>query len=366
MGSSYVPSSWPADPERLPWWTEVDPAAACRWRSARIPHVRELFLAASALWVGFAVVLVAVQRHPSAELVPLLLWPTVAIVLGLARVRIPTWLLAMSLLGTAVFVAVAVYASQHATSAPGWTALLFVLMAVFHAAVPLLARPYAVAGKADRAIPAGMRDHRVFGRTGTGLASARGWRRAAVESGLLGEALTGELLDNYVTRIPSARIFHSLAWPGSATADVDHAVLCGQRLVLVDSKRWEPGDYTFDSDGNLMRAGRPFLGSQVRLPHAVAAYQRLLPQCDVRGVVLIHPNRPGTVSISASPWPKMQALTAHGFVTQTCAWLAGQPDMIDTRAVALLWSMTNGPDAPAGVPERKAGRWLAPVTGRSW
>jgi len=355
MGSTYVPSSWPVDPERLPWWKDVDPAAACRWRSARIPHVRELFLAASTLWVVFVVVLVAVQRHPSVDLVPWLLWPTVAIVLGVARVRIPTWLLVMYLLGAAVFVVVAVYAGQHATSSPGWTALIFALLAVFHAGVPLLARLYAVAGKADRAIPAGMRDHRVFGNPGTGLARARGWRRAAVESGLLGEALTGELLENYVTRIPSARIFHSLAWPGSATADVDHAVLCGGRLVLVDSKRWEPGDYTFDSNGTLLRAGRPFLGSQVRLPDAVAAYRRLLPRCDVRGVVLIHPNRPGAVSVSASPWPTTQALTAHGFLTQTCAWLAGQPDVIDTRAVALLWSMTNGP-APAGGHGRKAGR----------
>jgi hypothetical protein len=36
--------------------------------------------------------------------------------------------------------------------------------------------------------------------------------------------------------------------------------------------------------------------------------------------------------------------------------ILGQPDVIDTRAVALLWSMTIGPNTPAGVPERKAGR----------
>ena len=356
MGSTYVPSSWPVEPERLPWWKHVDPAAACRWRSARIPHVRELFLAASTLWVGFVVVLVAVQRHPSADLVPWLLWPTVAVVLRMARVRIPTWLLAMYLLGAAVFVVVAVYAGQHATSSPGWTALIFALLAGFHAGVPLLARFYAVAGKADRAIPAEVRDHRVFGDPGTGLARARGWRRAAVESGLLGEALTGELLENYVTRIPSARIFHSLVWPGSATADVDHAVLCGRRLVLVDSKRWAPGDYTFDPNGTLLRAGRTLPGSQARLPDAAAASQRSPPQCDLRGVVPSHPNRLGAVSVSASHWPTMQALTADGFLTQTCAWLAGQPDVIDTRAVALLWSMTNGPAAPVGGHGRKVSR----------
>jgi hypothetical protein len=319
----------------------MDSAVVCRWRSTRIPHVREFFLAASTLWVLFAAVLVAAQRQSIVESMPWLLWTAVAIVLGAVRVRLPNWLLAMYLLGAAFCVVVAVYAAQHATSSPGWTALFFVLFAVFHAVLPLLARVYAVASNADRAIPADMRDCRVFGRTGTRLAGAQGWRRSAVKSGLLGETLTGELLENYVTRIPSARIFHSLPWPGSATADVDHAVLCGRRLVLVDSKRWEPGDYVFDANGDFLRAGRPFFGSQVRLPRAVAAYQKLLPQCRVRGVVLIHPNRLGAVSISSSPWPKVQALTAHGFLTQTCAWLACQPDVIDTRAVALLSSMTN-------------------------
>ena len=356
MGPPYVPSSWPVEPGRLPWWHELNPAAPCRWRSTRIPRVRELFLAVSTLWVGFVVMLMLVQQQSSAELVPWMMWPLVAIVLGLLRVRIPTWLLAMYLLGATFFVAMAVHAGQHATNAPLWTALVFVLLAVAHAGVPLLARAYAVTTRTDRAIPTAMRNHRVFGRTGTGLTRARGWRRAAVESGLLGEALTGELLENYLTRIPSARIFHSLVWPGSATADVDHAVLCGQRLVLIDSKRWAPGHYNFDTDGNLLREGRPFFGSQVRLPHAVAAYQRLLPRCDVRGVVLIHPNRPGIVSIVTSPWPRLQVLTAHQFVTQTCAWLAAQPDVIDTRAVALLWSMTNDPETARGVPGRKMNR----------
>ncbi len=83
----------------------------------------------------------------------------------------------MYLLGEALLVAVAVYAGQHAASAPGWTALIFVLLTTFHAGVPLLARPYAVTGKVERAVPAGMRDHRVFGSTGTGLARARGGRR---------------------------------------------------------------------------------------------------------------------------------------------------------------------------------------------
>lgn len=353
MATSYRPSSWPIDPERLPWWTELDPDVPSRWRGARLVHVRAWFLGSSVLWIGFLLGLVLIQRQPS-TLVPWLVWPIVAIVLGLARAPIPAWLVATYVLGSALLVVIAVYASGHASSARGWTTAIFVVLAVFQVGVPLLAREYAASAKADRAVPLSVRQQRVFGRTGTALAGVRGWRRESVESGLLGEALTGELLANYVTRIPSARIFHSLQWPGSATADVDHAVLCGKRLVLIDSKRWPPGDYTYVADGSLLRAGRPFLGSDIRLANAVAAYQRLLPRCDVHGVVLIHPNREGTVNILQGQWGRIRVFIAHGFLTQTCSWLAEESDLIDTRAVALLRTMTNEPDTAAG-PTRSTG-----------
>ncbi len=41
-----------------------------KFEEARIPRVRELFLAASTLWVGFVIVLALLQRQPSAELAP--------------------------------------------------------------------------------------------------------------------------------------------------------------------------------------------------------------------------------------------------------------------------------------------------------
>ncbi|MGH3939537.1 MAG: nuclease-related domain-containing protein [Pseudonocardiaceae bacterium] len=174
-----------------------------------------------------------------------------------------------------------------------------------------------------------------------------------MESGLLGEALTGELLENYVTRIPSARIFHSLAWPGSATADVDHAVLCGRRLMLIDSQRWEPRRIH-------LRLGRQHPAGRQAVPRlADPAAQRgrclpaaIAPMSRARGRT--HPPQPsGSRQHPGNPWPRMQALTAHGFLTHTCAWLADQPDVIDTRAVALLRSMIN---TPADVFEWKARR----------
>jgi superfamily II DNA or RNA helicase len=73
-------------------------------------------------------------------------------------------------------------------------------MSLFYTVVPLLARTYAVEKQADRAIPATMRNHRVFGPPGTGLARARGWQQAAMESGLLGEKLTGDWCSSTPTK----------------------------------------------------------------------------------------------------------------------------------------------------------------------
>ncbi|GAA5118271.1 nuclease-related domain-containing protein [Haloechinothrix salitolerans] len=356
MGSTYRPPSWPIAPEQLPWWGQVEPETTCQWRNGRIRHAREMFFAASGLWAVFMIVLLTVQQQSPGELVVWLLWPALSIGLGIARVRIPAWLLATYLLSAGFLGVVAVYASQHANTDPAGTAAIFTLLAVFHAVVPLLARAYAISANADRTVPRQIRDQQVFGSTGTALARAQGWRREAVESGLLGEALTGELLEHYLTRIPSARIFHSLKWPGSSTADVDHAVLCGRRLILIDSKRWTPGNYTLTADNIALRAGRPFFGSEVRLPCAVAAYQRLLPRCDVHGIVLIHPNRNGAVTISAHPGAGVQALTSEQVLLDVCAWLAEQPYVIDTRAVALLKSMTHSCGPVTGRPAAGANK----------
>ncbi len=60
----------------------------------------------------------------------------------------------------------------------------------------------------------------------------------SAEHSELGEHLTAELLSRYLTRLPGVRIFHGLSWPDSVFADIDHAVLCGRRLVLIESKVW--------------------------------------------------------------------------------------------------------------------------------
>jgi hypothetical protein len=332
-------SSWPIDPELLPWWRQISTNTAYEWRNSRIPHLRVIFFSMTAAWVVFAVVLALLETSP-VQLLPWFFWPTMAILLSLFQIRITLWLLILYWISAAGFLVTAGYAWTHATVGPQATAAVFVVMAVFHAILPLIGRHYASAASADREIPPRIRGCQTFGHAGARLAEVQGWRPAAIQSGITGETRTAELLENYVTRIPGARIFHSLRWPGARRADVDHAVLCGRRLMLIDSKHWPPGFYTFAPNGNLLRNGNPFRGSEIHLPHAVSGYQRLLPGYDVRGLILIHPNRRGTVDTTVSPIRRLDVVNVLNFLNGPCAWLAEEPVTVYVPAAALLRRMT--------------------------
>ena len=60
--------------------------------------------------------------------------------------------------------------------------------------------------------------------------------------GVIGERRTALALDALL-QIPGTRIFHGLRFPGSRVADIDHAVVNGNRVLFIDSKNWKPGEY---------------------------------------------------------------------------------------------------------------------------
>jgi hypothetical protein len=156
----------------------------------------------------------------------------------------------------------------------------------------------------------------VFGRPG---ADADQW----------GERLTAELLQRYLTRLPGARIFHGLAWPGSVFADIDHAVLVGRRLVLIESKTWLPGHYGADEDGTLWRDDRLFRGGATRLPEGIDAFLELLPDVEIRGALIVYPSRAGEITTEKDfdlPAPPM---TPEQFVYEIGGWLAAEPSTVD-------------------------------------
>ncbi|MCP2304706.1 J domain-containing protein [Actinokineospora globicatena] len=202
---------------------------------------------------------------------------------------------------------------------PGWLppVLLVCWLALVAAAIAVavrLGRLYLAATRAQRAAQAEFGERTVFGEA---------------DEEPVGERLTADLLVNYLARLPGARVFHGLSQPGSVFADVDHAVLCGHRLVLVESKLWLPGHYEVDDDGSLWRNGHPFRGGATDLFDAVAAFTDHLPGVEVRGVLLLYPSRTGDVTTDPTPGNGVSAMTPPTFVDDIGTWLAADCATVD-------------------------------------
>jgi hypothetical protein len=111
-----------------------------------------------------------------------------------------------------------------------------------------------------------------------------------LEAGVRGEKNTAELLQ-LVSEIPGTNVFHGLRFPGSANADVDHAVVNGNNVFLIDSKQYRPGVYQWDFDGSddiITGDGRTL---QNHMASAADGYEAILGHgVNVIPIVMIHGN----------------------------------------------------------------------------
>ncbi|WP_235436708.1 nuclease-related domain-containing protein [Pseudarthrobacter siccitolerans] len=124
----------------------------------------------------------------------------------------------------------------------------------------------------------------VHGVPGRGLSVGRFGERA--EIGAEGERRTARLITGSVLpAIPSARLINGLRWPGSEHADLDHAVIAGNRIALIDSKLWADGTYWWDNK-QLFRNGREL--KAFGLGAGVEAIRAAYPGYVVDGWVVLH------------------------------------------------------------------------------
>lgn len=124
----------------------------------------------------------------------------------------------------------------------------------------------------------------VHGAPGRGLSVGRFGDKA--EIGAEGEKRTARLItDSVLPAIPAARLINGLHWPGSEHADLDHAVIAGNRIALIDSKMWADGAYWWDNK-RLFRNGREL--KAFGLGAGVEAIRAAYPGFVVEGWVVLH------------------------------------------------------------------------------
>jgi len=101
---------------------------------------------------------------------------------------------------------------------------------------------------------------KVVGTAGGGLQGAPSWaaNAAVARHGQRGEQKTAQVLERTCRGHNGATVMHDLAIPiPGFSANIDHVVVSGRRVLLIDAKAWGPGFYW--THGGVTRRGlRPF------------------------------------------------------------------------------------------------------------
>lgn len=146
-------------------------------------------------------------------------------------------------------------------------------------------------------------EQRVFGTPGASLLNAHNLDWEARQAGIDGEARVAAELERLAAFYPNTYIFHSVKLPGKL-GDIDHLVVQGNKMLLVDSKNWKHDaayhiyHSTFEVD-YITRDGEDFTGGEIHLTRQIAEWQVefMDSSLDVQGVLVIA-NRKSSVSES--------------------------------------------------------------------
>lgn len=128
-----------------------------------------------------------------------------------------------------------------------------------------------------------------FGAPGGVTKSAGLYGKGAVAAGARGETATAKILD-LLLDIPGTTVLHGLKFPGSANADVDHAIVNGRVVILVDSKQFRAGQYAWaEGEGTVIENTKTGTRYANHMASARRGYRRILGnRTEVYAIVLMH------------------------------------------------------------------------------
>lgn len=166
-----------------------------------------------------------------------------------------------------------------------------------------------------------------------------------MQAGVAGERRTADLLAE-LAAIPGIRVLHGMPFPDSTTADVDHLVVCGDRVAIVDSKMWKRQTYSWGSrEGELLVNGKHSDRTGTHMPFAVKGYQFAMgSRAEVRAWILVHP-KPGTdqLVLDNTGATKVRLGSSQSVVRELLEWFApeytGERVQMNTEVLELAYAL---------------------------
>lgn len=136
----------------------------------------------------------------------------------------------------------------------------------------------------------------VYGTPGASLQFAHELDAEARKAGIDGEMRVAKELERLAALYPNTYVFHSVKLP-LEMGDIDHVVVRGNQVLLVDSKNWKANAfyevvYADREEAVITRDGEEFVGGVVHLPAQMERWKRFLGStgAKVKGTLVIANN----------------------------------------------------------------------------
>lgn len=175
----------------------------------------------------------------------------------------------------------------------------------------------------------------VYGRPGAGLDGSPAWARNAdvARVGAAGEARTAKVLASVEASNPAVAVIHDIMVPNSRghRYNIDHAVVSGRTVLLIDSKAWSPG-FLWTAGGVTRRGLERFPAADSR---SVAAAHR-----DIAALLS------GTGAVLPTPLVAVWPTNGRSTMQLWCARYHGAR-LVHGQRLASAVSRVTGPAAPA-------------------
>jgi hypothetical protein len=192
----------------------------------------------------------------------------------------------------------------------------------------------------------------VLGTVGGSLQNSTGWaqNKGTAQAGTRGEVATAKALDSLARTVGGPTVLHDLRIPiPGISANIDHIVVSGRRVLILDSKTWKPGIY-WTLFGLTFRGRERFAAADKKtMLMAREAITKMLAQAGVRATVakpllVIWPSTArATLRLAFLRSPGAGAVSGDQFVRALPTIVGGNAD---PKVVAALLPLVIGTKSP--------------------
>ncbi|MGC2939847.1 nuclease-related domain-containing protein [Brevibacterium sp. FAM 24638] len=147
--------------------------------------------------------------------------------------------------------------------------------------------------------------------------------KAVAEVGRIGEQIVGNMLTDLVVASDGAVVLHDLSMPAHwSKANIDHIVITGSTVIIIDAKRWKPSAYYTLRSTAYRGLFSHFKHAQKNgMGHAADSIQSMLSKRNLYAtistpLVAVVPTGPGFMSTHFLRFPRAEVVSKKALATR--------------------------------------------------